>query len=145
MIGLRDYVAGAFEALSWIRSKLEDKEDPERILTEINSEIEKILYVSARDFPLRIDIQWEGDKNMSQEVEKITILIPVDIMNFFRALEQFGNFNIQEYLEECVASSLEADLYNAEFCTMISPEDIDKKYNVEKWLTGNLRNIVGMS
>ncbi len=52
----------------------------------------------------------------------------------------FVDFDIQAYLEDCVASMLEADLYNSEFCTMVTAKEVDEKYGVKKWLEGPLRD-----
>lgn len=74
------------------------------------------------------------------EMEKVTITLPVDIMNFLRGLQEFADFDIQEYLEDCIASILVSDLYNSEFCTMVKVERLEVKYNLKKWLEGELRD-----
>lgn len=59
---MRDYPAGAFEALSWVHTEIENalvrKEDPERILKDIINQIEgvlrKIKIGVAVDFTYRI-------------------------------------------------------------------------------------------
>lgn len=87
------------------------------------------------------ELESQVKEERSQQIEKVTISLPVNMMNFFRALHEFSNFDIQEYLEDCVASSLEADIYNQEFCSIITAEDLDKKFGLKKWLQGDLRNI----
>jgi len=54
---MRDYAAGALEALSWVQLLL-TKEEKEEVLKEVKDAIETMLKGIAIDFRRRITVSW---------------------------------------------------------------------------------------
>ncbi len=53
---MNEYVRGAFDALSWIQTVLEEEENKEEVLKRVEEALRKIKHGAGGDFKFKLDV-----------------------------------------------------------------------------------------